>query len=67
MMNEQLLFIQPVVKLGCTTSLTTGCIQDRAACQLVVKNVKRVWQLVGCMYTRYNRFSNWFDNRSYRV
>jgi len=23
-LNEQLLFVQPVVKLGCTTGLTTG-------------------------------------------
>jgi len=31
-LNEQL-FVQPVVKPGCTTSLTTGCIHDRAGCQ----------------------------------
>ena len=33
MLNEQRLFIQPVVKLGCKTSLTTGCIHDTAVCQ----------------------------------
>jgi len=32
-LNEQLLFIQPVVKPGCTTGLTTGCIHDTAVCQ----------------------------------
>jgi len=25
-LNEQLLFVQPVVKPGCTTGLTAGCI-----------------------------------------
>ena len=32
-LNEQPLFVQPVVKPGCTTGLTTGCIQDTAGCQ----------------------------------
>ena len=32
-LNEQPLFIQPVVKLGCTTCMTTGCIHDTAGCQ----------------------------------
>jgi len=32
-MNEQPLFVQPVVKLGCTSGLTTGCIHDTAGCQ----------------------------------
>ena len=32
-LNEQPLFVQPVVKQGCTTGLTTGCIQDTAGCQ----------------------------------
>ena len=32
-LNEQSLFIQPVVKPGCTTGLTTGCIHDTAGCQ----------------------------------
>jgi len=27
------LFVQPVVKPGCTTRLTTGCIDDTAVCQ----------------------------------
>ena len=36
-LNEQPLFFQPVVKLGCTTGLTTGCIglHDTAVCQTV--------------------------------
>ena len=29
-LNEQSLFVQPVVKPGCTTGLTTGCIHDTA-------------------------------------
>jgi len=29
-LNEQPLFVQPVVKSGCTTGLTTGCIHDTA-------------------------------------
>jgi len=29
--------------------------------------VKQVWQPVECLYTRYNRFDNGFDNRLYRV
>jgi len=32
-LNEQPLFVQPVVKPGCTTGLTTGCIHDTAICQ----------------------------------
>ena len=36
--------------------------------QPVVKPVvKRVWQPVKCLYARYNRLSNPFDNRLYRV
>jgi len=34
-LNEQPLFVQPVVKPGCTTGLTTGCIHDTASCQTV--------------------------------
>jgi len=49
--------------------LTTGCIHDTAA--VVKPVVKRVWQLVECLQTRYNRLSNRlynrFDNRLYRV
>jgi len=30
MLNEQPLFVQPVVKPGCTTGLTTGCMHDTA-------------------------------------
>jgi len=63
-LNEQLLFIQPVVKPGCTT----GCIHDTAVCQTGCQTglttgwmfvytiqpvVKTVWQPV--------------DNRLYRV
>ena len=32
-LNEQPLFVQPVVKPGCTTGLTTGCMHDTAICQ----------------------------------
>jgi len=32
-LNEQPLFVQPVVKPGCTIGLTTGCIHDTAGCQ----------------------------------
>jgi len=32
-LNEQPLFVQPVVKPGCTTGLTTDCIHDTAVCQ----------------------------------
>ena len=33
LLNEQPLFVQPVVKPRCTTGLTTGCIHDAAGCQ----------------------------------
>ena len=56
-LNEQPLFVQPVVKPGWTTGLTTGCIHDTAGCQTGCL-VKRVWQPVECLYTRYNRLSN---------
>ena len=32
MLNEQPLFVQPVVKPSCTIGLTTGCIHDTAVC-----------------------------------
>jgi len=32
-LNEQPLFVQPVVKPGCTTGFRTGCIHDTAGCQ----------------------------------
>jgi len=32
-LKEQPLFVQPVVKPGCTTGLTTGCIHDTTGCQ----------------------------------
>jgi len=57
-LNEQPLFVQPVVK--------------PVVINTVVKPaVKRVWQPVGCLFTRYSRLSNRFynrlDNRLYRV
>jgi len=33
LLNEQPLFVQPVVKPRCTAGLTTGCIHDAAGCQ----------------------------------
>jgi len=54
-LNEQPLFVQLVVKPGCTTGLTTGCIHDTAGCQPVDKRVR---QPVECLYTGYNRLSN---------
>jgi len=33
MLKEQPLFVQPVIKPGCTTGLTTGCIHDTTGCQ----------------------------------
>jgi len=32
-LNEQPLFVQPLVKPVCTTGLTTGCIHNTAGCQ----------------------------------
>jgi len=32
-LNEQPLFVQPVVKPGCTIGFTAGCIHDTAGCQ----------------------------------
>jgi len=32
-LNEQPLFVQPVIKPGCTTGFTTGCIHDTVGCQ----------------------------------
>jgi len=66
-LNEQL-FVQPVVKPGCTTALTTGCIHDTAGCQTGCQTgLTTGWMFV----TRYNRlsnrFDNRFDNRLYRV
>jgi len=46
-LNEQPLFVQLIVKPGCTTSLTTGCIHNTAGCQ------------TGCQ----TGFDNGFDNR----
>jgi len=59
MLNEQPLFIQPLVKPGCTTRLTTGCMHDTAGCQ--------TGKPVECLYTRYNWLLNRSDNRLYYV
>ena len=72
-LNEQPLFILPVVKPGCTTCLTTGCIHDTAGCQTGCQTnlktgwmfvctiqpvVKPVWQpVVSCIQT-FNQLSN---------
>ena len=42
-LNKQPVFVQPAVKPGCTTGLTTGCIHDTAVVNPVVK---LVWQQV---------------------
>jgi len=42
-LNDQPLFVQPVVKPGCTTGLTTCCIHDTTGCQT---DFKPVWQQV---------------------
>jgi len=55
LLNEQL-FVRLVVKLGCTTGLTTSCIQDTAGCQtglitgwMFVYMIQPVWhQVVSC-------------------
>jgi len=68
-LNQQL-FVQPVVKLGCTTVLTTGCIHDTAGCQTGCQTgwttgwmfvytiqpvIKPVWQQVlSCKWGLYN-------------
>ena len=57
-LNEQPLFVQPVVTPGCTTGLTTGCIHDTAVwqtCWMFVHTiqpvVKLVWQqVVSCKW-----------------
>jgi len=35
-LNEQPMLVQPFVKPGCTTGLTTGCIHDTAGCVTVL-------------------------------
>jgi len=68
MLNEQPLFVQPVVKPGCTTSLITGCIHDTTGCQTGLRTgwmfVYMIhWQpVVSCIQT-FTRLSNLFDNR----
>ena len=65
-LNEQWLFVQQGCQTGCTTglttSLTTGCIHGTAVVKPVVK---RDWQPVECLYTRYNRLSKRFDNNRF--
>jgi len=68
-LNEQPLFVQPVVKPGCTTGLTTGCIHDTAVCQTSCQMgltthwmfVYTIQPVVSCIQT-FTRLSNWFDN-----
>ena len=64
--ERTVLFVQPVVKLGCTSynRFDNRVEQQPLFLQPVVK---RVWQPVECMYIRYNRLSNRFDNRLYRL
>jgi len=50
-LNEQPLFVQPVVKPGCTTRYCH--LSNRLS--------------VECLYTRYNRFDSGFDNWLYRA
>ena len=66
-LNEQPLFVQPVVKPGSTTGLTTGCIHDTAGCHTSCQTglttgwmfvytiqlvVKPLWQpVVSCIQT----------------
>ena len=57
-LNEQPLFVQRIVKSG----VAVYTIQP-----VIKPVVKRVWQPVECLYTRYNRLSKRFDNRLYRV
>ena len=70
-LNEQPLFVQSVVKPGCITILTTGCIHDTTGCQTWQPAWQRVWQpVVSCIQTLTrlsNRFDNRFDTRLYRV
>ena len=82
MLNEQPLFVQPVVKPGCTTVLTTGCTHDTAGSQAGFDNQLNVCihDTTGCqtgLTTGFlciqtfnwlsNGFDNRFDNRLYRV
>jgi len=46
------------------TVRSTGC---QTGLYIVKPVVKRVWQPFECLYTRYNRLSNRFDSRLYRV
>jgi len=74
LLNEQPLFIRSVVKSGCTTGLTTGCIHDTAICQtglttgwMFVYTIQPVWQLVVSCIPTFTQLSNRIDNRLYRV
>jgi len=63
MLNEEPLFIQPVVKLECVYRLSNRVVQPVwqpavYTIQPFVKPVvKPVWQPVECLYTWYNRLS----------
>ena len=50
-LNEQPLFVQPVVKPGCTTGSTTGCIHDTAVCQNQQRKMMCVWASLSPVYT----------------
>jgi len=48
-LNEQPLFVQPVVNPGCTTGLTTGCIHDTAGCQTGCQTGLTTGLTTGCI------------------
>jgi len=60
--------VNPVVQPDLTTGWTnSGCSVVRSTgCQTGL-TTSWVWQPVECLYTRYNRLSNRFDNRLYCV
>ena len=67
LLNEQPLFVQPVVTPGCTTGLTTGCIHDTAGCQTCCQTgLTTGWMFVYTIQPVVKP-DNRFDNRLYRV
>jgi len=79
---KQWLFVQHGCQTGCTTRFdnrvewtatvrSTGCqtgLYNRMYTWYSrLSNGLSVWQPVECLYTRYNRLSDRFDNRLYRV